>query len=125
MTHSDTDIPTEIRLNPAKDELKITFDNGNVFAFSAEFLRVMSPSAEVKGHTPDQKKTVGGKKHVTIAQIEATGNYAIRPKFSDGHQTGLYSWSYLYELGENQEKLWNDYLDELEQKGMSRDRERT
>ena len=122
MTQSDSYIPTEIRLNPAKDELTVTFDNGKIFSFSAEFLRVLSPSAEVKGHTPDQKKNVGGKKDVTIAQISATGNYAIRPVFSDGHETGLYSWSYLYELGENQEKLWQDYLGELEQKGMSRER---
>lgn len=113
--------PTEIRLNPAKDELKITFDDGRIFSLSAEFLRVLSPSAEVKGHTPDQKKTVAGKKNVTITQIKATGNYAIRPVFSDGHDTGLYSWGYLYELGENQDKLWQDYLDELARKGMSRE----
>lgn len=122
MMHSDPYHPTEIRLNPAKDELTITFDKGKVVSFSAEFLRVMSPSAEVQGHTPDQKKTVGGKKGVTVAQISATGNYAIRPIFSDGHETGIYSWGYLYELGEHQEKLWQQYLDELEQKGMSRER---
>jgi DUF971 family protein len=122
MMQIDSHIPTEIRLNPAKDELKITFGDGKVFAFSAEFLRVMSPSAEVKGHTPDQKKTVFGKKDVLIFQIDTTGNYAIRPAFSDGHNTGIYSWGYLYEIGENRDKLWQDYLDELAQKGMSRER---
>ncbi len=118
---NDPHIPTEIRLTPTKDELKITFNNGKVFAFSAEFLRVMSPSAEVKGHTPDQKKTVGGKKDVLIFQIETVGNYAIRPTFSDGHSTGIYSWSYIYEMGDNQEKLWREYVDELAQKDMSRE----
>jgi DUF971 family protein len=120
--HSENHTPTEIRLNPAKDELKVTFNDGKAFSFTAEFLRVLSPSAEVQGHGPDEKKTVGGKKTVTITHISATGNYAIRPVFSDGHSTGIYSWSYLYELGENQDKLWQAYLGELERKGMSREK---
>lgn len=122
MMQHENPVPTEIRLNPSKDELKVTFDNGRIYALPAEFLRVLSPSAEVQGHAPSEKKTVGGKKDVTITQIAATGNYAIRPVFSDGHSTGIFTWSYLYELGENKDRLWRDYLAELEQKGMSREK---
>jgi DUF971 family protein len=121
MTQDATIWPTEIRLNPAKDELKVTFNNDKMFLFSAEFLRVHSPSAEVKGHTPKEKKTVGGKRNVVISTINATGNYAIRPIFSDGHDTGLFSWPYLYEIGTNNDQLWQQYLAELERLGLSRD----
>lgn len=114
-------IPTEIRLNPAKDELTIAFDNGETFHLSAEFLRVHSPSAEVQGHSPQEKKTIPGKKDVTIADIIATGNYAIRLVFSDGHDTGLFSWPYLYEIGTNQEALWTQYLEQLAKQGLNRD----
>ena len=121
MTQDGTIWPTEIRLNPSKDELKVTFNNGQTFLFSTEFLRVLSPSAEVKGHTPKDKKTVGGKRNVKISTINTTGNYAIRPVFSDGHETGLFSWAYLHEVGSDQEKLWQEYLNELERLGLSRD----
>lgn len=114
-------VPTEIRLNPAKNELSITFNDGTAFQFSAEFLRVHSPSAEVKGHTPQQKKTVGGKKDVTISAINATGNYAVRIVFSDGHDTGLYSWPYFHEIGTEKSRLWDEYLIDLERLGLSRD----
>lgn len=113
--------PTEIRLNPDKDELKVSFGGDTQFTFPAELLRVMSPSAEVQGHSPEQRKTVGGKRFVKIRNIEMVGNYAIRISFDDGHDTGLYSWKYLMELGQEQEGRWKFYLFELEEKGLSRD----
>lgn len=113
--------PTEIRLNKSKSELSASFDDGTSYSFSAEFLRVNSPSAEVQGHSPDQRKTVGGKKKVLIKTLESVGNYAVRILFDDGHDTGLYSWSYLAELGAEQEQRWSGYLEELAQKGLSRD----
>ncbi len=112
--------PTEIRLNKDKSELLVQFDAGEVFSFPAEYLRVMSPSAEVQGHSPDQRQTVGGKKHVLIKTLEPIGNYAVKVIFDDGHDTGLYSWSYLFELGDQQERRWAEYLDELKAKGLSR-----
>lgn len=99
----------------------MAFDTGEAFEFSAEFLRVLSPSAEVKGHTPDQKKTVPGKRHVKVAQIDPVGNYAVRLTFDDGHDTGLYSWDLLVDLGRNKTRHWTEYLDELREKGLSRD----
>jgi len=89
---------------------------------SAEMLRVLSPSAEVQGHSPDQRVTVSGKKDVEIARIEPVGNYAVRIVFNDGHETGLYSWSYLAQLGREREQLWQRYLEELHEKGLSRER---
>lgn len=120
MIHEQTPSPTEIRLNPAKNELTVTFDDDSRFIFSAEFLRVHSPSAEVKGHGADERKIIGGKRGVTILSIEPTGHYAIRILFSDGHNTGLYSWPYLRETGRDQEKLWNQYLQDLEKRGLTR-----
>ena len=113
--------PTEIRLKKDKRTLEVGFDNDRTFSFPAEFLRVLSPSAEVQGHSPDQKQTVPGKKNVEIIKIDPVGNYAVRLHFDDMHSTGIYSWDYFLELGEEQEARWQDYLDDLEKKGMSRD----
>ena len=91
-------------------------------ALDAELLRVMSPSAEVQGHSPEQRQTVPGKRNVGIMSVDPVGNYAVRITFDDMHATGLYSWAYLHRLGTNRDTLWQDYLDELQQKGLSRDR---
>lgn len=112
--------PTEIRLNKEKNELTVTFGETDTFRYSAEFLRVLSPSAEVQGHSPDQRQTVPGKKGVGVSDLEQVGNYAIRIRFDDGHDTGLYSWSYLHELGMSYDDRWADYLRELSEKGLSR-----
>lgn len=98
----------------------MTFLDGTVADLPAEFLRVMSPSAEVQGHSPSERKLVAGKRSVLIKQIEPVGNYAVRLIFNDGHNTGLYSWPYFYELAKNFEQLWKGYLDELEAAGLSR-----
>lgn len=111
--------PQEIRLTPDKKTLRVVFTD-HIFELPAELLRVESPSAEVKGHGPEQKKIVAGQKDVTITAIEAVGSYAIQIVFSDGHRTGIYSFTYLRELGENQNQLWQDYLHNLETKGLSR-----
>ena len=113
--------PLEIHYTAATRTLAATFDNGVTFTYPAEFLRVESPSAEVKGHGADEKRIVAGRSHVGIMQIEPVGNYAIRIHFDDLHDTGLYSWRYLYELGERQDELWKTYLDELDARGLSRD----
>ncbi|WP_259781625.1 DUF971 domain-containing protein [Aestuariispira ectoiniformans] len=113
--------PTEIRLKKEEKILEVDFDDGSSFALPAEYLRVESPSAEVQGHSPDQKITVGGRRHVGIMELEAVGNYAVRIKFDDLHDTGLYSWRYLYELGRDYEKRWQAYLDALKDRGLSRD----
>jgi DUF971 family protein len=113
--------PTEIRLNKEKNELSITFGDTETFRYPAEFLRVFSPSAEVQGHSPDQRQTVPGKKNVHVSDLEQVGNYAVRIRFDDGHDTGLYSWSYLHELGTFYEERWADYVRELAEKGLSRD----
>lgn len=120
MIHEQTASPTEIRLNPAKNELSVTFYNECRFIYSAEYLRVHSPSAEVKGHGTGERKIIGGKRAVTISNIETIGHYAVRILFSDGHNTGIYSWSYLFEIGRNQEMLWDQYLKDLEDRGLSR-----
>ncbi len=111
---------SELRLNPQKSELSITFTDGTVGRLSAEFLRVSSPSAEVQGHSPSERKLVPGKRSVTIRAIEPVGNYAVRLVFSDGHDTGLYSWLYLYEMTRRQDELWHGYLQELAAAGISR-----
>jgi DUF971 family protein len=121
MPHDTEKWPTELRLNNEKSELSVTFDDGTVYAFTAEFLRVLSPSAEVQGHSPDQRKTVGGKKNVRIEKLEQMGNYAVKINFDDGHDTGLYSWSYLDELGQDQSARWTEYLEELAEKGLTRE----
>jgi DUF971 family protein len=113
--------PTEIRLKSAEKALEVDFENGRQFRFPAEFLRVESPSAEVKGHGPDQRVTVPGKRHVAIIGIDPIGNYAVRLLFDDRHDTGIYSWEYLYELGEKQDEIWQKYLRELTMRTLSRD----
>ena len=113
--------PTEIRLRKQEKILEVDFDDGSRFALPAEFLRVESPSAEVQGHGPDQKTLVAGRRHVGIMGVEPVGNYAVRIKFDDLHDTGLYTWNYLYELGSEQETRWRRYLDALEAQGLSRD----
>jgi DUF971 family protein len=124
MTQSGAQEPlvSELRLNPHKSELAVTFADGVACRLSAEFLRVVSPSAEVQGHSPSERKLVPGKRNVTIRAIEPVGNYAVRLVFSDGHNTGLYSWRYLYELTRRKDDLWNGYLQELAAAGASRDR---
>ncbi len=122
MTQDNTVWPKEIRLNSDKNKLSVGFDNGNAFDYQAEFLRVLSPSAEVQGHSPDQRVTVPGKKDVLVKSIEPVGNYAVRIVFDDGHDTGLYSWVYLHELGESRDIRWQEYLEELQEKGLSRTR---
>ncbi len=114
-------VPEEIRLTDEGRELIVTFENGEQFIYTAEFLRVTSPSAEVQGHHPSQRKTVPGKRHVKITQIEPAGNYAVRLIFDDGHDTGIFTWDYFLETGRNMEKLWADYLERLQQEGLSRD----
>jgi DUF971 family protein len=112
--------PTELRLNKDKNELTVSFEDGKSFAFPAEMLRVMSPSAEVQGHSPDQRVLVWGKKNVKIINVERVGNYAVKLHFDDLHNTGIFSWSYFYNLGRNQKQAWTQYLDELKAKGKSR-----
>lgn len=116
-----TPIPTEITLHKKSCMLELSFDNGEHFQLPAEFLRVYSPSAEVRGHGPGQETLQTGKRKVEITALDAVGNYAVQPTFSDGHNTGIYSWDLLYDLGANQEALWADYLARLEQAGASRD----
>lgn len=108
-------IPTTIRLHKQSRILEIEFSNGSQFELPCEFLRVYSPSAEVRGHGRGQEVLVTGKEAVNIAAIEPVGTYAVRLRFDDGHSTGLYSWDYLYRLGENKAKLWRDYLDRLQE----------
>jgi DUF971 family protein len=112
--------PTELRLAKDRRTLAVTFDNGEKLDLAAEYLRVKSPSAEVQGHSPDERKTVGGKKNVAILEVHPIGNYAVRLVFDDLHSTGIYSWDYLLDLGRNRETYWQDYLDELAGKGLSR-----
>jgi len=112
--------PTELRLQKGRAALSVAFDNGETFALPAEYLRVKSPSAEVQGHAPEERKTVGGKRNVQILEVLPVGNYAVRLVFDDLHSTGIYSWDYLRDLGRNQAAYWQDYLDALAAKGMSR-----
>jgi DUF971 family protein len=114
--------PKELRLVEAGRLLKVTFENGQAFDLVAEYLRVMSPSAEVKGHSAAERKTVGGKQAVTITEIVPVGSYAVRLTFDDTHSTGIYTWNYLHELGAGHAELWAAYLAELQAKGLSRDR---
>jgi DUF971 family protein len=113
--------PTELRLAKDRKALTVTFDSGDRYALPAEYLRVMSPSAEVQGHSPDERKTVPGKRHVALLEVLPVGNYAVRLTFDDLHSTGIYSWDYLLELGRSHARKWQDYLDELASKGLSRD----
>jgi DUF971 family protein len=113
--------PTEIRLNRAEKRLEVDFGDGSRFSYPAELLRVESPSAEVQGHGPDERKTVPGRRHVGIVAVEPVGNYAVRLTFDDGHDSGIYSWDFLHHLGRAQEAIWQAYLDALAAKGLSRD----
>ncbi|MGB0681365.1 MAG: gamma-butyrobetaine hydroxylase-like domain-containing protein [Magnetovibrionaceae bacterium] len=113
--------PTELRYNKEAKVLNVTFDDGAAFELPAELLRVESPSAEVQGHSPSEKKTVPGRRHVGIMGIEPVGNYAVRLKFDDLHDSGIFSWEYLYEMGQRREEMWQDYLAAIEAKGLSRD----
>jgi DUF971 family protein len=113
--------PTEIRLEKDRKTLKVAFDNGESHALSAEYLRVKSPSAEVQGHAPEERKTVPGKRDVAILEVHPIGNYAVRLVFDDLHSTGIYSWDYFLELGRNREAYWRDYLDELAAKTLTRE----
>jgi DUF971 family protein len=113
--------PVEIKLHQKSRALEISFDDGKSYRLSCEYLRVYSPSAEVRGHGPGQGVLQEGKKEVEIAAIEPVGNYAVKLVFSDGHDTGLYSWDYLYSLGENQPRLWQQYLERLALAGVNRE----
>ena len=113
--------PTELRLAKDRKTLTVAFDGGDSFALPAEYLRVKSPSAEVQGHSPDERKTVPGKRNVMILEVNPVGNYAVRLVFDDMHSTGIFSWDYLLDLGRSQPKYWQDYLDELAAKGMTRE----
>ncbi len=113
--------PKEVRYISQNKRLEVDFDDGSRFSYPAELLRVESPSAEVQGHSPSQKQTVAGRRHVGIMGIEPVGNYAIRIKFDDLHDTGIFSWTYLYDLGRDQDEIWRDYLAALDAKGLSRE----
>lgn len=117
----NTPVPTEITLLSASKLLEIHFDDGRQFSLSYEFLRVHSPSAAVRGHGVGQETLQQGKRAVDIVELQPVGNYAIRPVFSDGHNSGLYSWDYLYHLGVNHDRLWQDYLERLRAVNGSRD----
>ena len=117
--------PIELRLKRAEKRLDVTFDNGKKFSLPAEYLRVESPSAEVQGHGAGEKTIVAGRAHVGIMELEPVGNYAVRIKFDDLHDTGLYSWDYLYQLGVEHDRRWQDYLAALAAKGLSREPQRS
>jgi len=116
-----TPVPTEIKLHQLSRQLEITFNNGTRFELPYEFLRVYSPSAEVRGHGPGQEVLQVGKKNIAIKGIEPVGSYAVTLTFSDGHDTGIYSWDYLYELGANYVALWGRYVNRMEAAGASRE----
>ena len=113
--------PTEIRIDRQKREVEVDFDTGERFHLPAEYLRVVSPSAEVQGHGRAPPAPVPGKRNVVVTGAEPVGNYAVRLHFDDGHDTGLYSWDLLYQLGRDQERLWADYLKRLSAAGLSRE----
>ncbi len=113
--------PTELRVSKDRKLLTITYPEHAPFQLPAEMLRVLSPSAEVQGHSPEQRVTVPGKRNVTIARIEPVGNYAVRIIFDDRHDTGIFTWTYLHQLGHEKDERWQSSLDELAEKGFSRD----
>ena len=113
--------PTELRLAKDRKTLNVAFEGGDRFALPAEYLRVKSPSAEVQGHSAEERKTVPGKRNVAILRVDPVGNYAVRLTFDDMHSTGIFAWDYLRQLGLNQPQYWQDYLDELAAKGLTRD----
>lgn len=114
--------PVEIRLAKDRRSLSIAFDDGQTFSLSAELLRVTSPSAEVQGHSEAERKTVGGKRSVAILSVDPVGNYAVRIGFDDMHNTGIYSWAFLHDLGANADLRFQSYLDDLAAKGLNRDK---
>ena len=117
----ETPIPQEVVLHQQSRCLELAYENGDRFSLPFEFLRVFTPSAEARGHGPGQEVLQVGKRNVEISQLEPVGNYALRPLFSDGHDTGLYSWDLLHDLGKHQAALWQTYLEQLEKAGASRD----
>lgn len=117
---SNTFWPTALKVDASRRMLNIAFDNGDAFQIEAELLRVSSPSAEVQGHSPDQRVIQHGKRNVSIRDMVPTGNYAVRIVFDDGHDTGIFTWAYLHELGSKHQSLWQTYLDELQEKGLTR-----
>ncbi|HYP67882.1 MAG TPA: DUF971 domain-containing protein [Thiobacillaceae bacterium] len=119
--NKDTPIPTEIKLHQASHKMEIAFDDGSRFELPYEYLRVYSPSAEVRGHGQGQEKLQVGKKNVAIDHIEPVGNYAVCLFFNDQHNTGIYSWDYLYDLGAHYDVFWQDYLKRMEAAGASRE----
>jgi len=121
MAASDTPTPTEIVLHAKSRVLEISFSDGRRFELPYEFLRVYSPSAEVRGHGPGQEVLQTGKKEVDILSLEPVGSYAVQPHFSDGHATGIYSWDYLYELGVNRQAMWHSYLERIKSAGARRE----
>ena len=120
MSNAKAPWPTEIRLKKDRRAVAVQFNDGVAHELPAEMLRVLSPSAEVQGHSPEQRVTVPGKKDVTIVAVDPVGNYAVRLTFDDGHNTGLFTWAYLRRLGDEREKLWGEYLAELSAKGFQR-----
>ena len=121
MSNENQPWPTEIRVRRTERRLEVDYDDGVTVDLPAELMRVESPSAEVQGHHIAQKRIVPGKRDVGIAAVEPVGNYAVRVRFDDGHDTGIFTWSYLRELFEQQERLWSDYLTALKERGLSRD----
>ena len=113
--------PTELRLSRDKRTLRVAFDDGSAFDLPAEYLRVMSPSAEVQGHSPSERKTVAGKRDVEIIAIDPVGNYAVKLRFDDMHDTGIFGWDYLFELGARHDERWQNYLGELDAKVLARE----
>lgn len=113
--------PTALRLEPGGGCLHVTFTSGESFSLAAEYLRIMSPSAEVQGHMPSQRKTVGGKRQVVVTGVEPVGTYAVRLRFDDGHDTGIYTWETLHALGRDHDDRWSRYCEDLAAKGLSRD----
>jgi DUF971 family protein len=114
--------PTEIRLKKDRRTLVVAFEDGHVHELAAEYLRIASPSAEVQGHSPSERKVIGGKRNVEIIGVDPVGRYAVRLHFDDMHTSGIYSWDYLDELGRERETRWATYLAELEERGLTRDR---
>jgi len=121
MNTSDEAWPSELRLHKDRKTLTVVLGGGEAYDLSAEYLRVKSPSAEVQGHSPEERKTVPGKRDVAILEVLPIGNYAVRLVFDDMHSTGIFGWEYLRDLGRNRARYWQDYLDELAAKNLSRD----
>lgn len=117
----DTPIPTDIRLHQKSRIVELVYEGGERFELTYEFLRVFTPSAEARGHGPGQETLQTGKRDVGIDRLEAVGNYALRPVFSDGHDSGIYSWDLLHNLGRHRDELWQEYLRQIEAQGLSRD----